>query len=64
MEVNNLGFNVYRQSGGERVQVNPSLVAGTALMVVSNVKLQSGYTYNWTDDAADSRLATGSNPST
>ncbi|HZS44205.1 MAG TPA: C25 family cysteine peptidase [Blastocatellia bacterium] len=52
-EVNSLGFNIYRQVNGQRVQVNPSLIAGSALMVGSDVRLQSGYTYNWTDDVAD-----------
>ncbi len=57
MEVNNLGFNVYRQSGGQRIKVNPSLIAGSALMVGSDVRLQSGYTYSWQDETAD-RTAT------
>ena len=53
MEVNNLGFNVYRQSGGERVKINPSLIAGSALMVGSDVSLKSGFSYAWKDDAVD-----------
>src|SRR6185369_7708659 len=32
MEVNNLGFNVYRELNGERAQINPSLIAGGALL--------------------------------
>jgi hypothetical protein len=52
-EVNNLGFNVYRQIGSQRTRINPSLIAGTALMVGNNVRLESGYTYNWRDEATD-----------
>ena len=52
-EVNNLGFNVYRQIGGQRVQINPSLIAGSALMVGGNIRLQSGYTYTWQDQITD-----------
>ena len=50
LEVNNLGFNVYRQTGGERVKINPSLIAGTALMVGADVAVKSGYSYSWTDE--------------
>ena len=32
-EVDNLGFRVYREAGGQRMRVTPSLVAGSALMV-------------------------------
>jgi hypothetical protein len=52
-EVNNLGFNVYRQVNGERVRINPSLIAGSALTVGSDVKVEAGYSYNWQDDAVD-----------
>ena len=52
-EVNNLGFNIYRQQNGERVQINPSLVAGSALMVGSNVRMEAGNSYTWIDDVVD-----------
>ena len=52
-EVNNLGFNVYRQTGGERVKINPSLIAGTALMVGNNVRVEAGNGYSWLDNNAD-----------
>ena len=52
-EVNNLGFNIYRQSGSERVKINPSLIAGTALKVGSGVRVESGYEYIWQDNAVD-----------
>ncbi|HZS46659.1 MAG TPA: choice-of-anchor Q domain-containing protein [Blastocatellia bacterium] len=52
MEVNNLGFNIYREAGGERVKVNPSLIAGTALMVGGNVRVEAGNGYAWIDNNA------------
>ena len=52
-EVNNLGFNVYRELNGERVRINPSMIAGSALTVGSDVKVEAGYSYNWQDDAVD-----------
>src|SRR5207237_544923 len=52
-EINNLGFNVYRQINGQRVKINPSLIAGSALMLGSDVRLESGYTYSWQDDVVD-----------
>ena len=51
-EVNNLGFNIYRQQGGSRVRINPSLIAGSALMI-GNARLESGNSYSWQDDVAD-----------
>jgi len=53
VEINNLGFNVYRQINGQRVKINPSLIAGSALMLGSDVRLESGYTYSWQDDVVD-----------
>jgi hypothetical protein len=32
-EAHNLGFNVYREQSGERVPLNPSLIAGSALLM-------------------------------
>ena len=53
LEVNNLGFNIYREENGERVKINPSLIAGTALMVGSRVQLESGLGYTWRDDVSN-----------
>jgi hypothetical protein len=50
-ESDNLGFNVYRDLGGVRTQVTPSLLAGSALMVGSGVRLEAGLSYGWRDDA-------------
>ncbi|HZS48622.1 MAG TPA: VCBS repeat-containing protein, partial [Blastocatellia bacterium] len=49
-EVNNFGFNIYREVNGQRVKVNPSLIAGSALMVGSNVKVKAGSGYYWQDE--------------
>ncbi len=48
-EVNNLGYNIYRESKGVRTRINPSLIAGSALKIGANVKLQSGNDYTWFD---------------
>ncbi len=53
MEINNLGFNVYRESNGQRIQINPSLIAGCALLFGLDADLRSGFTYAWSDDTAD-----------
>lgn len=52
MEVDNLGFNLYRDEGGRLTLVNPQLLAGSAL-VVGPVTLGAGRSYAWFDDAAD-----------
>lgn len=46
-ERNNLGFNIYRESGAARVKVNPSLIAGSALIAGTGVP--AGFSYGWTD---------------
>jgi hypothetical protein len=47
-EVDNLGFHVYREVGGERVRVTPGLVAGSALFVGAT-PLTAGRSYAWWD---------------
>ncbi len=47
-EVDNLGFHVYREQGGHRERVTPSLVAGSALFAGS-VPLTAGRSYTWVD---------------
>lgn len=58
-EVNNLGFNVYRETDGSRALITPDLVAGTALMIGANTPLKSGHSYAWWDSGTDcgSRIA-------
>jgi hypothetical protein len=51
-EVENLGFNVYREEAGSgrRVRVNPHMIAGSALMVGSTTALGAGKSYAWFDN--------------
>jgi hypothetical protein len=48
-EVDNLGFHVYREVGGERVRLTPSLVAGSALFAGAGTALTAGQSYSWWD---------------
>lgn len=48
-EVDNLGYNVYRELGGQRTLVNQSLVAGSALQVGAGTELTAGRSYEWFD---------------
>jgi hypothetical protein len=52
-EVNNLGFNVYRDQGGKRTLVTPELIAGSALMVGPSTALTAGQSYSVWDSASD-----------
>jgi predicted outer membrane repeat protein len=54
-EVNNLGFNIYREEDGKRALVNPQIVAGSALLAGSGVTLGAGRSYGWWDSGATSR---------
>jgi hypothetical protein len=49
-EVDNLGFNVYREVNGVRTRITPQLVAGSALMAGANITLASGHAYAWADE--------------
>jgi hypothetical protein len=48
-EVNNLGFNLYRGQNGQRVKLNSSLLAGTALLAGPETALSAGYAHSWWD---------------
>jgi Peptidase family C25. len=49
-EVDNLGYNIYRERDGERrVQLNPTLIAGSALQAGQGVALHAGNSYAWRD---------------
>jgi uncharacterized repeat protein (TIGR01451 family) len=50
-ENNNLGFNLYREVSGRRVRVNPSLVAGSALLMRNALPRHSGRTYSFIDSS-------------
>jgi hypothetical protein len=56
-EASNLGFNVYREQSGQRVRLNPSLIAGSALLMTGALPKHSGKTYAWID--ASSASGTG-----
>lgn len=51
VEARNLGFNVYREISGQRIKVNSSLIAGSALMIRDVMPQHSGRTYSWIDTA-------------
>jgi hypothetical protein len=48
-ELDNLGFNLYRESGGQRTLINPSLIAGSALTAGAGTPLTAGHSYVWRD---------------
>jgi hypothetical protein len=50
-ELHNLGFNIYREIGGEKVNVNPSLIAGSALLMREALEQHGARTYGWMDRA-------------
>ena len=58
-EVDNLGFNIYRDENGKRVRLNPQILAGSALLAGTGIELKAGRSYSWWDGAglgrADSR---------
>ncbi|MET0624000.1 MAG: C25 family cysteine peptidase [Pyrinomonadaceae bacterium] len=56
-EVDNLGFNLYRESGGRRARLNASLIAGSALVAGPGVALTAGNSYAWADAGAGSDAA-------
>lgn len=48
-EANNLGFNLYREEGGDRKRLTPQLLAGSALVAGTGVSLTAGRSYAWWD---------------
>ena len=48
-ELRNLGFNVYRENNGERVRLNPSLIAGSALLMRAALPQHAAKSYGWID---------------
>jgi uncharacterized repeat protein (TIGR01451 family) len=51
-EADNLGFNVYTEQNGARTRLNPSLIAGSALLMRGALPKHSGKTYTWIDSSA------------
>jgi uncharacterized repeat protein (TIGR01451 family) len=52
-ESHNLGFNVYREENGNRVRLNASLIAGSALLMRGALPKHSGRTYVWIDSSPE-----------
>lgn len=53
-EVNNVGFNIYREKGGNLSRITPEPVAGSALIAGPAIELRAGFAYAWWDgDAGD-----------
>jgi len=50
-ELHNLGFNVYRDVSGEKVKLNSSLIAGSALLMRDTVEQHAAKTYRWIDNS-------------
>jgi predicted extracellular nuclease len=58
MEVDNLGFNVYREENGNRSRLNPQILAGSALVAGAGIELKAGRSYSWWDGAGIRRQDT------
>ena len=52
LEVDNLGFNIYREEGGQRVRINKHLIAGSALIAGTGTSMTAGRNYRWRDTTA------------
>ncbi len=48
-EMDNLGFNIYRDDNGKRVRLNSDLIAGSALAAGQSTSLTAGKAYSWWD---------------
>ena len=48
-EIRNLGFNVYRLEGTSRQRLNPSIIAGSALLIRGGMPQHAAKTYQWVD---------------
>ncbi|PYX51552.1 MAG: hypothetical protein DMG79_02805, partial [Acidobacteria bacterium] len=51
-EAHNLGFNIYREQNGNRVRMNPSVIAGSALLMSGALRKHAGRSYAWIDPSA------------
>ncbi|HYV05424.1 MAG TPA: immunoglobulin domain-containing protein, partial [Blastocatellia bacterium] len=56
LEVDNLGFNLYRDDAGKIDRVNQQLLAGSALKIGQAVTLGAGYAYSWWDKSPPTRV--------
>ena len=48
-EISSLGFNLYREQNGQRIQLNSSLLAGSALLAGPKTIFTSGHSHAWLD---------------
>ena len=48
-EIDNLGFHVYREQAGERIQLTPALIAGSGLLAERGMAVASELAYAWWD---------------
>jgi hypothetical protein len=54
-EVNNLGFNIYREDGEKRVRINKSLIVGSGLTARPGTEMSAGRSYAWMASAAQAK---------
>ena len=52
-EIDNLGFHVYREVGGERVRLTPALIAGSGLLAERGMAVATEQAYAWWDEGAN-----------
>jgi hypothetical protein len=50
-EIRNLGFNVFRLDGPGRQRLNPSIIAGSALLIRGGMPQHAAKTYQWFDES-------------
>jgi len=50
-EAHNLGFNIYREQNGLRLRLNPSLIAGSALLMRGALPKHTARSYAWIDSS-------------
>jgi len=53
-EVNNLGFNLYRETKGKRTRINSSIIAGSAFLAGPGTAMTAGDSYAWVDPQGSS----------
>ncbi len=58
-EIDNLGFQIYREQNGTRVSITPSVIAGSALISKAGSELTAGYSYAWQDRFSDEQQTIG-----
>jgi hypothetical protein len=51
-EVNHLGFNIYRDKDGKRLQVNQQLITNSTLNITIDAALPAGHSYEFIDSSA------------